>query len=143
MTPERFADLAEAYGGRIARWPAHEQAQARAHLRERPEADAVLQAAGALDAALAGWTVPGPGSALAARIAAGRSRRRPQVLRLRLWFSGLGTAAALAGGVAAGAGVVALSMPAPDQAGVSLYAATALGPLPDAVVDVATGDVAR
>lgn len=127
MTPDRFAALADAYGGTIARWPAAERDAARAHLAAHPEAAAALAREAGLDAILAGWTVPGPGAALAARIAAtamhGQGRRR----RLMLWLSGLGTAATLAGGLATGAGIVALQAPAADQALGPLYQLSVLG----------------
>ncbi len=127
MTPGRFAALADAYGGNIGRWPAAERDDARAHLHGHPEAQAALDTAAALDASLAAWTVGGPGPALAARIASAVAHRHAYGRRLRLWFSSLGTAAALAGGVAAGAAVIAVSAPAADQAAEPLYGLSVLG----------------
>lgn len=127
MTPARFAALADAYGGNIDRWPAVERDDARRHLHGQAEAQTVLDAAAGLDASLAAWTVEGPGPALAARIASTVAHRHAYGRRLRLWFSSLGTAAALAGGVAAGAAVIALSAPAADQATEPLYGLSVLG----------------
>ncbi len=127
MTPERFAALADAYGGGVARWPAALREAARAHLLLHPEASATLEAANRLDAALAGWTVPGPGAALSGRILMQVASRHRQAGRLRLWFSGLGAAGVLAGGLAAGATFVTLSQPGPEQVGEHLYEVSVLG----------------
>lgn len=112
MTPERFAALAAAYGGTIDRWPEAERAAARAFRDAHPEAEAVLAAEAALDAALARWAVPAPGAALVGRIARDAARRRQSPRRLRLWLAGLGLAGALAGGGAIGAVLVARLVPA-------------------------------
>ena len=113
MNPSRFNALADAYGADLERWPEAERAAARAHLRDHPDARSSLAAARDLDLALAGWTMEGPGSALAARIAA-IAAPRTHVRRLRLFLSGLGATAALAG-LAAGAVFVA-SMAQPGVA---------------------------
>lgn len=112
MTPERFAELAEAYGGELRRWPASEQRAAEDLLLEAPYAAAVLARAGALDRALSAFDVPPPPLQLYSRIARQRSGRPAVRLRLAKWLSGLGAAGVLAGGVAAGAAVVSLSGPA-------------------------------
>lgn len=140
MTPDRFAALADAYGGSLDRWPAAERDAAHAHLEARPEARALLAQAARLDDALAGWTVPGPGAALAARIMASATHRHARRHRLRLWLSGLGTAATLAGGLAAGAGVVALQAPTADPAAGSFYQLSVLGAPLELAEHPATGD---
>ncbi len=114
MNQSRFDALAEAYGGDLERWPEAERAAAHAHLRDHPAAVPVLASARDLDLALSDWTLEGPGSALAARIAA-IAAPRTHVRRLRLFLSGLGATAALAG-VAAGVVFVASMAPGPADA---------------------------
>jgi|GEM_PF-1091967 len=121
MTPERFKALAGAYGGDLRRWPAAERGAAQQHLSLRPGGREELDAELALDQALAGWRVPGPGAALAASIMAGAADRHHRLRRLRLWWSGLGAAGALAGGLAAGALAVSLCA-SPDDAASDLDA---------------------
>lgn len=142
MTPERFAALAAAYGGAIDRWPEAERDAAGTHLHAHPEARAALAGAATLDATLAAWTVPGPGAALAARIASATARRRRAGRWLRLWLSGLGTAATLAGGLAAGAVVVAAARPGADPSG-ALYELRVLGAPLDPGDPPAPGEGAR
>ena len=125
MTPERFAALADAYGGEIARWPAEERGTARAHLAENPAAQQALALQAGLDGALAGWTMEGPGAALAGRIAAAATRQRSYARRVRLWLSGLGAATALSGGIAAGAGMALLASPPSDLAAAQAYESSA------------------
>ncbi len=115
MNQSRFDALADAYGGDLERWPEAERAAARAHLRDHPAAGPILASARDLDLALADWKMEGPGSALAARIAAITAAPRTHARRLRLFLSGLGATAALAGGLAAGAVFVA-SMAQPGVA---------------------------
>lgn len=56
MTPERFAVLAEAYGGDVARWPASDRDAAALIMATDPAAcEAVLAAARILDAHLDAW----------------------------------------------------------------------------------------
>jgi len=127
VTPERFGTLAVAYGGTIARWPTAEQDAARAWLLARPEAHAVLAAEDGLDAALAGWVVPGPGAALAGRIASSEPGWHARARQMRLWLSGIGTVATLAAGIAAGAWIVGSRVPAADARPGRLYQLTVLG----------------
>lgn len=112
MTPERFAALAEAYGGDLRRWPESERAPAHEHVQETMEAADVLTRAGNLDEALSAYEAPAPSLQLYHRIAAQRERPPRTGLRLATWLSGLGAVGVLAGGVAAGAVVVALFGPA-------------------------------
>ncbi len=133
MTPERFRALADAYGGDLRRWPSDERDAAHALLLRQPETQAMLSGAAELDAALTAWTVPGPGSALAARIAGTVAHRHTRARRLRLWLSSLGAATALAGGVTAGVLVVVQSTPA-EPVTTAMYELSVLG----APLDVGT-----
>lgn len=107
LSEQRFIELADAYGGVIARWPEAVRAPA-AELARRPAMQAVLADAGRLDARLDLWTVAPPPRALADRIVAGRGR--PLVRRARLWWSVMGTATALAG-AAAGTAAASAALP--------------------------------
>ncbi len=107
LTPVRFAELAEAYGGGVARWPEAVRAQAMVMAQE-PPMQAILAEADWLDARLDAWRVAAPSGALRGRIVA--SRRVTLVRRARWWWSGIGMATALAGAVAGSAGV-AVAMP--------------------------------
>ncbi|WP_206241248.1 hypothetical protein [Novosphingobium terrae] len=104
LTMARFAELAQAYGGEIARWPAEVQGAAR-HMAQDPQASALLAEAAALDAQLDLWTVPAPSPRL--RQAVTGSWQAPLGRRVRLWWSALGLGAALAG---AGAGLAFASL---------------------------------
>jgi hypothetical protein len=77
MTEERFSALADAYGGDIARWPADEQADAKAwRVANAPRAVAILNEASTLDLMLGSAVVAAPGFVLRDRIVA--SARGPQ-----------------------------------------------------------------
>jgi hypothetical protein len=116
LTPARFAELAEAYGGTIARWPEAVRADA-IRLAADPALRALLEEQDRLDARLDLWRIEAPDPALRQRIAA----RRPIAFsrRARLWWSGLGIATALAGAtagsIAAAAAVPAASAVAGDE----------------------------
>lgn len=102
LTPARFAALAEAYGGTILRWPEPVRDAAMRMARD-PALRALLDDADRLDATLDRWVVAAPSRRLSDRIAArGPDARR----RLRLWWSGIGIATALAGAAAGSAAVV-------------------------------------
>lgn len=109
MPIERFRALAEAYGGAIARWPEAERTSAASRASE-PAYAVLLAEAIALDAALDEWTVPASSPALAARIIAAAP---PPALRwgrkAKLWWSGLGLAAVLAGAAAGSMAVAAVT----------------------------------
>jgi len=110
----RFRELADAYGGAIARWPEVSRAAA-ARIASTAEGAAILARASLLDEQLDAWRTPAPSPDLSARIAAGRPVRSTGMLRgARLWWSGAGIAAALAGAVAGAAGTAAVAavMPA-------------------------------
>jgi hypothetical protein len=108
LTPTRFAELAQAYGSVVARWPEAVRAEAMV-MAQDPAMQAILAEAEWLDARLDAWRVPAPSAALRDRIVA--SRRVALARRARLWWSGIGIATALAGAVAGSAGV-AVAMPA-------------------------------
>ncbi len=127
MTSERFAALADAYGGDIDRWPGSERRAAGAYLHSHPEARPILLRQAGLDAALAAWAVPHPTVSLAAEIARNVLNRQALLWRLRVWLSSAGAAAALAGGVAAGMSLVAVSAPPPSQWTGGLYEVQVLG----------------
>lgn len=114
---DRFAALADAYGGAVSRWPADRRAAAE-RLARTPEGAAILARAAALDARLDEWSLPLPSPALTARIAAGGTAtwsgaRLGPWLR---WWPGIGVAATLAG-VAAGSAAVATVAPVELGAG--------------------------
>lgn len=125
MTPERFADLAQAWGSRIARWPAAERDAAEQLLWRTPMLQAVLDREARLDRALDAHTVPAPGPALVAAVEAGAPRPTRVPVR-RPWtggwpsagWSGAGVAGLGLAGAAAGAlaGVLLVSA-ALDAAG--------------------------
>jgi hypothetical protein len=113
LTEARFIELAEAYGGVVARWPETVRAEAM-DMAKRPLMQAILAQAERLDARLDLWKVEAPSAALRNRIQA--LRRMPLSRRARLWWSGIGIATALAG---AAAGSVAASAALPSDHAVS------------------------
>lgn len=132
MTPERFADLAQTWGARIARWPADEREAAEQLLRHTPMLQAVLEREAALDRALDAHFVPAPGAALVAAVEA--SAPRPKHARVRWrwlasWpsagWSGAGAAGLGLAGVAAGAVAGVLLVSAALDAVGPMHAATA------------------
>ena len=105
MTEERFRTLADAHGGDIGRWPAADQAAARAFAAGQAMLAAqILAEAGRLDVLLFADGAAAPSAelreAIIARAPTGRAGRP------RRWAMGaglgLGLAAACAAGVAAG-----------------------------------------
>jgi hypothetical protein len=106
LTPRRFADLADAYGGDIARWPEGVRDQARAMAR-RDDMSALLTQAKQLDERLDTWPALQPSGAHRRRALASRPVTISR--RLRLWISGLGVATALAGALAGSAGATMLA----------------------------------
>jgi hypothetical protein len=123
LSSARFRELADAYGGTIARWPAAERAAA-SRIACEPWAAALLAEATWIDAALDTWRVS-PDSALAARIAETLPEHRP-LAAIRLWWSGLAIGAVLAG-TAAGAAAAAIVAPPPVPA--TIDQSTAFGDL--------------
>lgn len=115
MTPQRFAQIVDAYGADPHRWPAGERAEALAFAQAHPgEARERLDAAAALDACLAADRVEPPGRALRRRVAAaarsperGRSRGPRTVF---WWLPGAALAGAGVAGLVAGAMAMSLLM---------------------------------
>ncbi|MDP1986974.1 hypothetical protein [Phenylobacterium sp.] len=118
MDLERFAGLAEAYGGDVGRWPIVEREAAALLMAEYPEATApVLAAQSDLDWALDAWRAPAASPALqAAVLAAAPTERRVAPWRGWIWRTGLGAGLMAAGAAGVMAGVVASSAMAPVSA---------------------------
>jgi len=101
MTVERFADLAEIYGGDVARWPEAEREVARALLAAEPvRLEVVLADAARLDRLLDLAPAQSADAALLGRLIAAAPRPASAMQR---WLAGAGAALGL--GVAALAGV--------------------------------------
>lgn len=114
MTPERFAQLTDAYGGNLQRWPSAERSGAQALLDTGDRgALAALQRASWLDGQLDGYRLPAADPVLARRIAASASRPARESFwgRYGGWLSRAGFVGAGLAGLAAGMLVVSLSMP--------------------------------
>jgi hypothetical protein len=109
----RFQALADAYGGVVERWPEAERDAALLMTRD-PAAPAILADASMLDETLDIWRVAAPDASLRERVlATAPGPARAFAIKPRLWWSGLGIAAALAG---AAAGSAAVAMVAPIDA---------------------------
>lgn len=101
MTVERFADLADIYGGDVARWPEAEREIARALLAAEPvRLEAVLADAARLDRLLDLAPAQSADAALLGRLIAAAPQPASAVQR---WLTGAGAALGL--GFAALAGV--------------------------------------
>ena len=123
---DRFRELAEAYGGVVARWP-HEYRDAAMRTATRPAGQAILSQACALDATLDTWQMPAPAAALRARVLLGApAPGRDFVRRVRLWWSGIGLAAALAGALAGAAVAIVAPIEAPSDSATSFGDVAAL-----------------
>jgi len=110
LTLDRFRELAATYGGVVYRWPERYRDAAMATASDA-DAAAILREASALDAALDAWRVAAPADALRDRVmGTAPAQRSAPALRARLWWSGIGIAAALAG---AATGTAAVAMVAP------------------------------
>ena len=102
MNRDRFEALAQAYGGAVARWPADEREAAAALMAAEPDlARAVLEEAGALDAALDAWAPYGVRHDLRETVIAQARQARPRA-GLRGWLWGASAGAGLAAACAAG-----------------------------------------
>ncbi|TPG46521.1 hypothetical protein [Sphingomonas glacialis] len=113
LTLARFQELADAYGGVVARWPEQHRDAAMA-LAAHPAAREILDAASALDGALDAWRVASPSLLLRDGVIAGAPVPTRKIMtKARLWWSGIGLAAALAG---ATAGTAAVAFAAPIEA---------------------------
>lgn len=117
---DRFQELADAYGGVVARWPEPHR-EAAAMMASDPVAQDILVHALSLDELLDTWQAPVATDAMRNRIMAQTPVPRSGLaLRARLWWSGIGIAAALTGAVA-GAATVAVVAPieVPSDGGTS------------------------
>ncbi|QBM75975.1 hypothetical protein E2E30_09505 [Sphingomonas sp. AAP5] len=120
LTLARFQELADAYGGVIARWP-EEHRDAAMALAVQPAARHVLADAFALDAELDTWRVSPAALSLRARVIADAPAPTRKIAgRAKLWWSGVGIAAALAGATAGTAAVAFVAPPdTPSDSGTS------------------------
>lgn len=118
MTLERFEDLAEIYGGEIARWPEGEREAARALLAaEGPRLTPVLTAAAQLDRLLDLAPAQAPNAALLGRLIAAAPQPAAPARR---WIAGLGAALGLSAAAFAGVAVgVVIARPAQVEAPVA------------------------
>ena len=109
MNRERFEQLAQAFGGVVARWPVGEREAAAALMAAEPEfARAVLAEAEALDATLDAWPPYAVRHELREAVIARAGERQAQTgLRGWLWRAGAGAglAAACAAGLVMGVAV--------------------------------------
>jgi hypothetical protein len=107
---EHFQLLADAYGGVVARWPDPHR-RAAMLMAADPVANEILTRALSLDDLLDTWQAPIVTDAIRDRVIARIVASRPGFARrARLWWSGVGIAAALTGAVA-GAATVAIVAP--------------------------------
>ena len=121
MSLERFEDLAEIYGGEIARWPEGEREAARALLAtDGARFASVLAAAAQLDRLLDLAPAQSPDAALLGRLIAAA----PQpVASARRWIAGVGAALGLSAAAFAGVAVgVVVGRPAPVETPVAMAA---------------------
>ncbi len=110
LTLARFQELADAYGGVVARWP-EQYREAAIAIASQPGAREILSGASFLDEALDVWVVAAPASSLRDRVIRSAPVTTGKIVtRARLWWSGVGIAAALAGATA-GTAAVAIASP--------------------------------
>jgi hypothetical protein len=115
MDLDRFAALAEAYGGDVSRWPEVEREAAALLMATEPGATASrLAVESDLDWALDAWRPPAPSAALQAAILASAPAARPgPAWRGWMWRTGLGAGLMAAGAAGVMAGVVVSGAIAP------------------------------
>lgn len=102
MNRQRFQELAEAYGGEVARWPLAEREAAALLMAEDPDfTRQTLAEADSLDALLDAWRPAPASSRLMEAILAVAPAPRPQP-RWRGWLMPAGLGAGLAAACAAG-----------------------------------------
>lgn len=127
MTLERFEDLAEIYGGEIARWPEGEREAARALLVANPERlSPVLAGAAQLDRLLDLAPAQSADAALLGRLIAAAPRAPTTARR---WIAGLGAAVGLSAAAFAGVlvGVSIAGQAQPQAAAPVVTAKIAMG----------------
>ena len=109
LTLARFQELADAYGGVVARWPEQHRKAAMA-IASQPGTREILFGASSLDEALDVWGVAAPTPSLRDRVIGSAPAPTVKIgTRARLWWSGVGIAAALAGATAGTAAVAIVS----------------------------------
>lgn len=114
MTPERFAQLASAYGARLNRWPVAERASAQALLDSgNASAREALREASWLDTHLDSYELALADPALTRQIRQSAPRRGSFWSRYASWLSPAGLVGAGIAGIAAGVLVASLSAPLP------------------------------
>lgn len=131
MTPERFQQLADAYGGSVARWPEAERNGAAELMAAAPDqARILLDQAASLDALLDSWTPLRVSDGLRARVLEGAPQPRAGGFRTWIWRAGAGAglAAACAAGLSLGVVLNARSASDPIES-VSAVMVTYEGPL--------------
>jgi hypothetical protein len=130
MTPERFADLTEAYGADLRRWPASEQAGAQALLARDPGVAEALGDAARLDLVLSAYATPAPSAALRRAVLESAPRSNAMRRRFTLWWAA-GTTTVGAAGAVLGAALILVSPPQTREPGAGwIYdQATAFGDL--------------
>ncbi|TPK70008.1 hypothetical protein FJ930_20375 [Mesorhizobium sp. B2-4-15] len=110
MDAERFAALAEAYGGDLRRWPEAER-EAAAAFAPSEAGQAISRHAGTLDTLLDSYSVQPPGKALHGSILRVADRHLVQRRRQRFWWLGLGLAGIGLAGAVAGLALVTVVTP--------------------------------
>ena len=109
LTLARFQQLADAYGGVVARWPDDCRDAAMA-MALQPAAQKILVDASILDDVLDTWQVTAPTALLRQGIISlAPAPTKRIVKRGRLWWASLGIGAALAGATAGTAAVAIVS----------------------------------
>lgn len=104
MTPERFQDLADAFGADLRRWPDEERFAAELFARNDARGKAILAEVAAFDELLSLAPAPAPSVSLKDRLLALAPRQvQPLWRRGGAWISGAGMAAACVLGVLVGA----------------------------------------
>lgn len=136
MTKDEFQQLAETYGGEVARWPAGVREEAALFAAQDPAfTGAALAREALLDAALDALPRPQASRDLFDRIVAeAPAARRPRGRAWRLWLAPAGVGAALASVAAAG---VILGVQLGQQSAVSAEASA------QAVADLDVSTVAE
>lgn len=112
MTPHRFTELAEAYGGDLQRWPSAERDSAQALLASGDSTlNAVLRQASWLDEQLDRHPLPAVSPQLARQIVADAMQEQSFWARSFSWLFGASFVGIGIAGVAAGILVASLALP--------------------------------
>ena len=109
LSLDRFQELADTYGGVLSRWPEQYRDAAR-QMASASATTRILAQALLLDETLDAWRMPAARRDLHDRVLSrAPTQGRSFASRARLWWSGVGVAAALAGAVAGAATVAVIS----------------------------------